>query len=226
MRIVITGISRGLGAAMTRKFIEAGHEIHGGARSAAAIERLNSIYDAPHSFHQVDVSQIVSVRQWAQRVLTACGPPDLLINNAALINGSAPLWEVPNDDFQRVIDTNVKGTFFVIREFLPAMIATGKGVIVNFSSAWGRSVAPEVAPYCASKWAVEGLTRSLAQELPAGLAAIPVNPGIINTEMLQSCFGSAAERFPDAEAWAERAIPYLLQLSTADNGQPRDVPGG
>ncbi len=63
-------------------------------------------------------------------------------------------------------------------------------MIVNFSSYWGRSGAAEVAPYCASKWAIEGLTAALAEELPKGMAAVALNPGVIYTEMLESCLGA------------------------------------
>ena len=97
-------------------------------------------------------------------------------------------------------------------------------MIVNFSSAWGRSTSPEVAPYCCTKWGVEGLTRALAQELPAGLAAIPLNPGIIDTDMLRSCFGEDASSYPSATEWAKTAVPFLLALTPADNGQPLTAP--
>jgi NAD(P)-dependent dehydrogenase (short-subunit alcohol dehydrogenase family) len=76
---------------------------------------------------------------------------------------------------------------------------------------------------CARKWAIEGLTRALAQELPDGLAAIPLNPGVINTDMLQSCFGSAASSYPTPEQWAETAVPFLLVLGPRHNGQPLSV---
>ena len=141
------------------------------------------------------MSRDEDVRAWAERVL-AGGPPDLLVNNAGVINANAPLWQVTEEDFARVIDVNVKGVVNVIRRFLPAMIARGEGVVVNFSSGWGRSTAAEVAPYCASKWAVEGLTQALAQELPEGLAAVALNPGIIDTDMLRSCFGDGAGSYP------------------------------
>ena len=85
----------------------------------------------------------------------------------------APLWQVPADEFSRLIDVNISGVYYVIRHFGPAMVARGRGVIVNFSSGWGRSVSPEVAPYYATKWAIEGLTRALAEELPKGMAAVP-----------------------------------------------------
>jgi NAD(P)-dependent dehydrogenase (short-subunit alcohol dehydrogenase family) len=81
-----------------------------------------------------------------------------------------------------------------------------------------------VVPYCASKWAIEGLSRGLAQELPRGLASVALNPGIIHTDMLISCFGASASSFPSPKEWAERAVPYLLGLDATDNGRSVDVP--
>jgi NAD(P)-dependent dehydrogenase (short-subunit alcohol dehydrogenase family) len=104
------------------------------------------------------------------------------------------------------------------------MIKKGRGVIVNFSSGWGRSVDAEVAPYCATKWAIEGLTRALAQELPTGLAAVPLNPGIIDTDMLRSSFGGEAGSYPSPQEWSERAVPFLLELGPKDNGKALTVP--
>ena len=80
-----------------------------------------------------------------------------------------------------------------------------------------------MAPYCATKWAIEGLTQSLAQELPEGMAAVPLNPGVINTDMLRSCFGPSAADFVSAEEWAEIAIPFLLELGPGHNGQSLTV---
>jgi NAD(P)-dependent dehydrogenase (short-subunit alcohol dehydrogenase family) len=98
------------------------------------------------------------------------------------------------------------------------MIRRRTGIVVNISSGWGRSTAPDVAPYCASKWAIEGLTQAMAQELPRGLAAIAVNPGVIDTAMLRSCWGESAGQYPSPEAWSHRAVPALLQLDASDNG--------
>ena len=64
----------------------------------------------------------------------------------------------------------------------------------------------------------------MAQELPSGMVAVPLNPGVINTEMLQSCFGESAHDYPNAEQWSESAVPFLLELGPADNGQPLTVP--
>lgn len=107
----------------------------------------------------------------------------------------------------------------MIRAFLPFMEKKGEGVIVNFSSYWGSSTAPEVGPYCASKWGVEGLTRSLAQELPPGLSAVALNPGIINTDMLRSCFGEQATSYESPAIWAKKATDCLTGLGTSENGE-------
>ena len=124
-----------------------------------------------------------------------------------------------------MIDINIKGVFHVLRHFVPAMVEQGRGVIVNFSSGRGREAAGGVASYCASKFAVEGLTKSLALELPAGMAAVPLNPGAIHTDMLRISFGSYAANYPSPQEWAERAVPFLLQLGPADNGKSLSVPG-
>ncbi|MEG4148728.1 SDR family NAD(P)-dependent oxidoreductase [Microcoleus sp. Pol12B5] len=223
--IVITGVSRGLGLAMTEKFMELGHTVLGCGRSSEAVEKLNQKYSAPHHFTCLDVTNDDRVKAWATEIMAKNEPPDLLINNAGVANHLAPLWNVSNEEFSQVIDVNIKGTANVIRHFVPAMIARKSGIIVNFSSAWGRSTSPEVAPYCASKWAIEGLTRSLAQELPVGMAAVPLNPGIIHTDMLDICFGEDAANYPSVKAWVQKAVPFLLKLKPSDNGMPLTVPG-
>lgn len=222
--IVITGVSRGLGRALVDELARAGHRVVGCARSADAIAELGEAWPRPHRFDVVDVADELQVQAWAASVLAEAGPPDLLVNNAALINRNAPLWEVPAEEFSRLVDVNLKGVVHVIRCFVPAMIERGSGTIVNISSGWGRSVSPEVAPYCATKWAIEGLTLALAEELPRGMAAVPLNPGVINTEMLQSCFGEDARSYPTADQWARRAARFLLKLSPKDNGQQLTVP--
>lgn len=222
-RTLITGVTRGLGRAMAEGFAARGHAVLGCGRDADAIAELAKTLPAPHDFAVVDVVSDRAVAAWAKRLLKAGPPPDLLLNNAALINANAPLWEVPAAEFDAVIDVNIKGTTNVIRHFLPAMLERGSGVIVNFSSGWGRSTSSDVAPYCATKWAIEGLTRALAQELPRGLAAIPLNPGIIDTDMLRSTFGAGAGSYPTAKQWAEKAVPFLLGLGAKDNGKALSV---
>lgn len=222
---MISGVTRGIGRAMALRFAELGHVVAGCGRSAGEIRELARRLPPPHDFDVVDVTFADAVAAWAEATVARAGPPDLLVANAALINRSAPLWEVPPEEFSRVVDANVKGVHHLVRAFAPAMLRRGRGVIVAMSSGWGRSTSPEVAPYCATKWAVEGLLRALAQELPSGMAAIPLNPGIINTEMLQSCFGASAADYPCPEEWASRAVPFLLGLGPEHNGRPLSVPG-
>jgi NAD(P)-dependent dehydrogenase (short-subunit alcohol dehydrogenase family) len=246
--ILITGATRGLGRAMVDRFVEAGHTVVGCGRSREHVEALQKAHPAPHRFEVVDVSDDAQVAKWAQSVLQSprdCHPwdssshsheertqglrslsfvPDLLLNNAAVINETRPLWEVSAAEFQRVIDVNIAGVVNVIRHFVPAMIAQQRGVIVNFSSGWGRSTSPEVAPYCATKYAIEGLSQALAQELPDGMAAVPLNPGIIDTDMLRSCWADGASAYPSPEIWSRVAVPFLLKLGPRDNGRQLSVP--
>ncbi len=221
--IVITGVSRGLGRALTDRLISMGHKVLGCARSQDAVRELKSQYSSPNDFYQVDVASDDEVKSWASLMLSLHGAPDFLINNASLINQNAELWEIEAKDFDELVDVNIKGVANMIRHFGSVMVKERKGVIVNFSSGWGRSVSPEVAPYCASKWAIEGMTKALAEELPSSMAAVPLNPGIINTEMLQSCFGSAASNHEGADEWATRAVPFILALGPGDNGQSLTV---
>jgi NAD(P)-dependent dehydrogenase (short-subunit alcohol dehydrogenase family) len=222
--ILITGVTRGLGRALAEWYIANGHTVIGCGRSAEVLN-LRFTYGAPHDFTALDVAEEHKVALWSEHVLARHGPPDILINNAALMNMSAPLWKVTSREFDRLIDVNIKGVANVIRHFVPAMVARGAGVIVNLSSGWGRETSPEVAPYCASKFAIEGLTKSLAQELPAGMAAVPLDPGVIDTEMVRLSAAGGAVDCLKPEVWAKVAAPYILSLGAKDNGRSVSVPG-
>ena len=222
--VVITGATRGLGRALVDGFIEAGLVAAGCGTNLKLIADLGRRHGAPHHFSVVDVTDGAAVAKWAAEIIEHLGAPDLLINNAGVINRTAPLWEVPEDEMARVLEVNVLGTTNVIRSFVPAMIASKRGTVVNLSSGWGRSVDAGEGPYCASKWAIEGLTKALAEELPSGMAAVPLNPGIIDTDMLRSCWPGEAATFQNAEKWAKKAVPYILKLGRKDSGRSLSVP--
>jgi NAD(P)-dependent dehydrogenase (short-subunit alcohol dehydrogenase family) len=224
-RILITGATRGLGRAMTEEFIRRGHTVFGCGRSTELIEELQTRYPTPHEFRRVDVSNDGEVEQWARDLLSRNDPPQILLNNAALLIPETPLWKVPAAAFSEIVDVNIKGVVNVIRHFVPAMVSRREGLIVNFSSGWGRSVDAGFAPYCATKWAIEGVSKALALELPQGMASIPLSPGIIDTEMLRSAFGDAAGNHPSASHWAETAVPFILKLSAKENGASIAIPG-
>ena len=222
--IVITGITRGIGRGLVEEFDRLGHKIIGCGRSVDQVSELQNALGSDHHFSAVDVTDDALVADWASKMLQAHGAPDLLINNAALINRNSPLIDVPVSEFDAVIDVNIKGVANVSRHFVPAMIERNQGVIVNLSSGWGRSTSPDVAPYCATKWAIEGLSKAMADELPSGLACVPLSPGVVNTEMLQSCFGGGADTARKPDAFAQVAAPFLLALGPKDNGQSLTVP--
>ena len=222
--IVITGCTRGLGRALVDEFSAAGWTVSGCGRSEDIIAKMNADIGSPHHFYRVDIASDAAVEKFAHDVLSESGVPDLFLNNAAIINRNAPLWEISDEEISQILDINIKGVVSGIRHFVPSMIGQGSGVIVNLSSGWGRSASPEVAPYCATKWAIEGLSSALSQELPQGLACVAMNPGVIDTEMLQSCFGSGASAYPKAKQWAATAAPFLMGLNSNDNGKAVTAP--
>ncbi len=225
-KILVTGATRGIGRVMATRFAELGHSVAACGRDAGALARLAAELGDGHYLEAADVTDASHVDLWAT-VLTDNGwVPDLLINNAGVINRQANLWELSEEEVATVLDVNVKGVVNVIRAFLPAMIDAGRGVVVNLSSGWGHSTAPHVAPYCASKFAIEGLTRALAHELPPGLAAVPLSPGVVHTEMLETAFGAGAAAHWKPEAWADVAVPYILALGPEDNGRSQRIPEG
>ena len=217
--ILLTGCSRGLGAALTKQFDAGGHTVVGCARSEASLAALRGALPARHRFSVVDVSDAAMVGDWANQIFREIGVPDLVINNAAVINDPAPLWEVAADEIDALLNVNVKGVLNVIRAFFPAMRQRGTGVVVNLSSGAGRMGLPGLAPYCATKWAVEGLTKSLAEELPDGMAAIPLSPGVVDTDMLHQIWGDRAHAEIEPDSWAAQAAPYILSLGPAQNGE-------
>lgn len=223
--VVITGCTRGLGRALAVGFAKRGDLVAGCGRSESQVESLRRELGGPHGFFVADITDDVSVERFCERVIEHIGVPTLIINNAGVINHNAPLWEISADEFAEVFEVNVLGTANVIRHFVPVLIAEGApAIIVNFTSAWGRTAAADVAPYCASKFAIEGLTEALSMELPPFLGTVALNPGIIHTEMLETCFGPAASSYPSPESWARTAVPFLANLSVSDSGKSLNAP--
>jgi NAD(P)-dependent dehydrogenase (short-subunit alcohol dehydrogenase family) len=205
--------------------IDSGVTVIGCSRSPDKVQEMRTRWPAPHRFDVVDVAQDGDVERWAQSVLAERDAPDVIVNNAAIgQTRPAPLWKHSAADFRRVLAINVEGQANVVRHFVPAMLRRRKGVIVNFSSGWGREVAAMQSLYCASKWAVEGMTRAFALELLPTMAAVSLHPGIINTPGLQGAFGEDAAQYPTPEEWALKAVPYILQIGPRDNGKPLEVP--
>ncbi|MBX3166319.1 MAG: SDR family NAD(P)-dependent oxidoreductase [Candidatus Eremiobacteraeota bacterium] len=207
MRILISGNRRGLGAALTDYFSEQGHQVWGFSQASAPPNR-------------VDASDFGQVRDWVESVVHHYGAPDLVLANAATVLSPAPLAQVEPEDFSRLIDVNVKGVFYLFRAVLPHMT---RGVLIGISSGYGRTTSPRMGPYCTSKWAVEGLVKTLASELPKTMAAVALDPGTLQTDMLRQALGEGARFFPTPDQWVDKAARLILGLGPAHNGQSLSV---
>lgn len=218
--IVITGCTRGIGRALTEKFSKLGHRVIGCGRNDLLVDELRHNPGPAEDFSIVNVLKPTQVKNWAEDVIQRHGTPDILINNAGVAHSSVPFWKIEPDDFDLTIDINVKGTANVVRAFLPAMLKSGKGIIINMSSGLGRFATSDFAGYTASKHAIEGLSKGIAKDLPNGIACIPLQPGMINTDMLQDHLGlETASKEVGPFDWAEYAAPYILKLGPEHNGE-------
>lgn len=225
--ILITGVSKGLGRVMTEAFIQLGHTVIGCSLNKEAIASLEQQFGVPHHFTAVDIANEMQVKNWSQAISSKYDAPDLIINNAGIVHELVPLWEIEGKTFDRVIDINIKGVANVLRYFLPQMVAKSQGVIVNFSAGWGRYTTANAAPYCASKWAIEGMTKALAQELPPGMAAVSLWPGTIHTDTLETVYGQEkAAKCLQPQDWVKIAVPFLLHIGASDNGKALTIPTG
>ena len=135
----------------------------------------------------------------------------------------APLTEIPLDEWERLFSVNVFGMVALLQAFVPAMEERGSGYAINLSSTWGRSAAARQSPYCATKFAVEALSHALAQEVAPGVAVVAVNPGVVATDMLETCFeGDVSGATPPAEC-AASFVRMMERMDPSWNGRSLDV---
>jgi NADP-dependent 3-hydroxy acid dehydrogenase YdfG len=213
--IVISGVTHGIGRAMLAEFIRLGHRVAGFGRTKEEIADLQIKFPTNALLRVADVTEPAQIKQFADDVKNAGWIPDLLINNAGMINKSLKnVWEVRPEEFKEVVDVNLCGMQTVMHYFVPLMIEQRKGMIINFSSTWGKNTDVKMGPYCASKWGVEGLNGVLAHELPNGMGAVTVNPNMVNTALLGNAWQETASEntAPLPEAWARHAVPLLLAI--------------
>ena len=222
--VVISGSTSGLGKEMSIEFAKRGWVVAGFGKTKSKVDEMTKIMGVKHQIKECDVSCNKSVKSFSESIIKKLGVPELLINNAAVMNAPKPLWEVPREEFDHLTNVNINGVANMIRHFLPSMLEKRKGLIINLSSGWGRSTSPDVAPYCATKWAIEGLSAALAQELPDGMGCIALNPGVIDTDMLRKCWGNGAELYQKPGEWAKLAVPFIESLTHQDNGKQMSAP--
>ncbi len=224
---LVTGASRGIGRALARHLAGLGAHLHLTARSAqdlAEVAQACQRRGARVAHTPGDVGVAADATRMIGDALAAHGHIDVLVNNAAVLTQPAPIAQSRIADWEEVLRVNVLGCIHMIRAVLPTMQRRRAGAIVNLSSGWGRVGEAGVAPYCASKFAVEGLTQSLAAEVAeSGLTAVALNPGIVNTEMLKAAWPQAAQQYPGPDSLAAAWTRLFEELGPELNGRSLDL---
>lgn len=186
--VVITGASSGLGEATARRLAAQGATVVLGARRADRIEALaKELVAAGHQAKAVptDVTDRNQVKKLVDAAVQAFGRIDVMLNNAGLMP-LAPLERLKIDEWDRMIDINIKGVLYGIAAALPPMKAQKSGHIINVSSVYGHVVDPGAAVYCATKFAVRALSEGLRKEVkPYNIRTTIISPGAVSTELLE-----------------------------------------
>ena len=184
-RALVTGGGAGIGAAIAEALATAGAQV----RTLDADASTAADYIA-------DVSDEVAVAEVFERLDRDLGGLDILVNNVGIAGETGPVEDLDPDSFDHCLKVNVGGTFRVTRHAVPRLRAAGAGCVVNISSTAGHLAYPLRSPYSASKWAVEGLTRTWAAELgPAGIRVNCVAPGTVAGDRMDAVIGSRGLRY-------------------------------
>jgi serine 3-dehydrogenase len=197
--VFITGASSGIGAACARAFAAEGCRL---LLSARRLERLSELageidaeFGAEVHHRSLDVRDLEAVTSWVGALPDSWRAIDILVNNAGLARGLAPVHEGAVEDWEEMIDTNLKGLLYVTRTVLPGMVERGTGHVINIGSIAGREAYPNGNVYCATKHAVTGLNRCMAIDtLGTGVRVSSVDPGLVETEFSTVRFHGDSER--------------------------------
>jgi 3-oxoacyl-[acyl-carrier protein] reductase len=165
---IVTGGGRGIGAAISRKLAALGAHTVLAGRSRAPLEKTAAAISGAGGKAEAvecDVTQLSSVEALAAQVEKAFGRIDVLVNNAGIGGFGGPLHLLAPDNWDQVLNTNLRGVYYCIRAVAPAMIRARRGQIINISSIAGKNALPGGAAYAASKWGLNGLSYSVAEEL-------------------------------------------------------------
>ncbi|HET7439680.1 MAG TPA: SDR family NAD(P)-dependent oxidoreductase [Terriglobales bacterium] len=183
---LVTGAGRGIGAAIAHKVATLGAHVVLAGRTRGTLEntaKAISQADGQSQVEPCDIRDLHSVEALAKRVESSFGKLDILVNNAAVGGGSTPLHQLSPEVWNEVFNTNLRGVFYCIRSFAPMMIRARRGHIINISSLAGKNALPNGAAYAASKWGLNGLSYSVAEELRTHNIRVEVIcPGSVHTD--------------------------------------------
>ena len=181
--VCITGASSGIGRACAEAFAAQGCRLILSARRYERLEELKEELDTESIIIELDVRDQKKVEDTIRSLDDSWSDIDILINNAGLARGLSKMHEGLLSDWEEMIDTNVKGLLYVSREIIPGMVKRNRGHIVNLGSIAGHEVYPNGNVYCASKHAVDALTRGIRMDLvDTQIRVSTVDPGLVETE--------------------------------------------
>ena len=236
---IVTGAGAGIGRAVSLQLARRGAAVVLVDRDrAGADETLRQVREAGGDGRviEADVTRSEDVGRMVENVTAPGATIDCLFNNAGIEGRIAPIWEIDEADFDRVIEVNVKGAFLVLRHVLPVMIRAGGGTVVNTASIAGLGGSPDISPYITSKHAVIGLTRSTAADVGRyGIRVNAVCPGPVATRMMESIDAQRAEigapppnarTYADADDIAGLVVFLLSDLSRNITGASFASDGG
>ncbi len=210
---IVTGGGSGLGFAIAKKFTENGITTIIVGRDKEKLEKARALLGAGCHARTCDVSDLGSLPGFIETIVKEFGQVDILVNNAG-INQKKPFVEVTDEEFQRIITTNLTAVFSLSREVVKDMLKRSSGCIINISSMAAQYGLPKVIAYSASKTAIDGITRAMAVELsPQGIRVNAIAPGFIYSEMTAKALDSDPER--KAKVFSRTPMGRM--------GQPEDI---
>jgi hypothetical protein len=214
MIVFITGATAGFGKATAELFAKNGYDVIITGRRQNRLDEFSAELKSKYKIDVLhlcfDVRHLSEVQKAIESLTGKWKQIDILVNNAGLAVGMGPIQEGVIDDWERMIDTNVKGLLYMTRSIAPMMIENGKGHIVNIGSIAGKEVYPNGNVYCASKYAVDALNKCMRIDLlPHGIKVTAINPGIAETEF-------SIVRFKGDETKAKSVYNGLKPLTGED----------
>jgi 3-oxoacyl-[acyl-carrier protein] reductase len=212
---IVTGAGSGIGAAVARRLARMGALTFLCGRRPAPLEDTAAAIIAAGGKAEIaecDVTDLSSVESFAALVERKSGRADILVNNAGVGTFSGPLHQMPPEAWEQVMNTNLRGVFYCMRSFAPLMIRSRAGHIVNISSLAGKNALPNNAAYAASKWGLNGLSYSVAEELRSyNIRVSVVCPGSVLTD-----FGPHTGKDPKKMLQSEDVAHVVAMLVTQE----------